>query len=287
MSHTQDTDYTSDAELSRDVAIAAGQLLVDLRESYGPIDPEDKDRANALRKEADRTSNDLILERMRAARPNDAFLSEEAKDDLIRLDADRVWIIDPLDGTFEYGQGRVDFAVHIVLWVRDPSSVTGGRLEASTVELPAQHLTRTVLDAPLSLGGLPTDRPIRIVASRSRPPKTLGRTKDILLEKLQAQGLAEHGIEVIDVGSVGAKVNEILLGRADAYVHDTGFYEWDVAAPLRIAQLHGLVVGHVDQQPIAFNNESPYVTSLRVSHPDLAGLLDESLAQSRDEAHSA
>jgi len=251
-----------DAQLSREVARDAGQLLLALREDFGPVD--DKDAANALRKQADRASHLRIMELLSAARPDDAILSEEGKDDASRLDADRVWIVDPLDGTYEYGQGRVDFAVHIALW--EPTTRT---LSACTVDLPAQGLTRSVLDDVIELPELPTDRPIRIVASRSRPPATLARTVEILSETLAREGVTDKGVEIIDVGSVGAKVNEILSGRAEAYVHDTGFYEWDVAAPYGVALHYGLVPSHVDGSPVLFNQMPPYVTDLVVSHPAL------------------
>ena len=254
---------STDSELSVASAVEAGQLLLDLRATFGDLDPADTDTANRLRKEADRASHLLIVDRLGSARPNDCILSEEGKDDLARLSADRVWIVDPLDGTFEYGQGRSDFAVHIVLWVRDESAPTGGRLEASTVELPAQKLTRTDT-APADLSfALPTDRPIRIGASRSRAPKWLPAAVVTLAERLGRE------VEVIDVGSVGAKVNEILCGRADAYVHDTGFYEWDVAAPYAVAHRYGLHASHVDGAPIVFNADPPYVTSLLVAIPPL------------------
>lgn len=260
---TTDTGVSlGDAELSREVARDAGQLLLALREDFGPVD--DKDAANALRKQADRASHLRIMELLSAARPDDAILSEEGKDDASRLDADRVWIVDPLDGTYEYGQGRVDFAVHIALW--EPATRT---LSACTVDLPAQGLTRSVLDDITELPELPTDRPIRIVASRSRPPATLARTVEILGETLAREGVTDRGVEIIDVGSVGAKVNEILSGRADAYVHDTGFYEWDVAAPYGVALHYGLVPSHVDGSPVMFNQMPPYVTDLVVSHPAL------------------
>lgn len=264
--------HRSDAELSRDVAQEAGRLLLDLRASFGPID--DKDAANALRKQADRASHELIMERLTAARPDDAILSEEGKDDASRLQADRVWIVDPLDGTYEYGQGRVDFAVHIALW--QPATA---ELTACTVDLPAQGLTRSVLDDVAPIAPLPTDRPIRIVASRSRPPATLPQTVDILARLLAERGLGEHGVEIIDVGSVGAKVNEILLGRADAYVHDTGFYEWDVAAPYGVARHYGLVPSHVDGTEVGFNAMPPYVSDLTVMHPDLVDLLRAALRE--------
>ena len=267
-------DARTDAEISRDVAQVAGALLLELRDGYGPID--DKDAANALRKLADRTSHERIMELLSAARPDDAILSEEGKDDAARLDAERVWIVDPLDGTWEYGQGRADFAVHIALW--EPMVQ---RLSACTVDLPAQGLTRSVLDADPALEGLPTDRPIRIVASRSRPPATLPQTVSILSELLADQGITDRGVEIVDVGSVGAKVNEILAGRAEAYVHDTGFFEWDVAAPYGVAAHYGLVPSHVDGSPVVFNQMPPYVADLVVSHPALVASLREALGRAR------
>jgi len=261
---------TTDAELSREVAREAGQLLLALREGFGPID--DKDAANDLRKQGDRNAHVRIMELLSGARPGDAILSEEGKDDASRLDAERVWIVDPLDGTYEYGQGRVDFAVHIALWEPGPR-----RLSACTVDLPAQGLTRSVLEPVEGPAPLPTDRPIRIVASRSRPPATLPRTVELLAESLAASGVNEHGVEIIDVGSVGAKVNEIISGRAEAYVHDTGFYEWDVAAPYGVAMHYGLVPSHLDGSPVIFNQMPPYVTDLMVSHPDLVAPLRSAL----------
>ncbi len=262
----------SDAELSRDVAREAGRLLLDLRASFGPID--DKDAANALRAEGDRASHLLIMDLLSAARPHDSILSEEGKDDDRRLSAERVWIVDPLDGTFEYGQGRADFAVHVALW--EPA---GAVLSATTVDLPAQGLTRSVLDDVAAPAPLPTDRPIRIVASRSRPPATLPATVAILGRLLAESGITDRGVEIVDVGSVGAKVNELIAGRADAYVHDTGFFEWDVAAPYGVALHYGLVPSHVDGSPVLFNAMPPYVTDLLVSHPDLVAPLRAALRE--------
>ena len=266
MSSTPLADAT-DMEVSAIVAAEAGRLLLELRDGFGPV--EDRETADALRKKADATSHELIVARLADARPGDCVLSEEGADDLARLQAERVWIVDPLDGTWEYGQGRVDFAVHIVLWNADPAAPGGGRLTAGTVDLPAQGLARRSDDVPVPVRGLPQDRPIRIVASRTRPPAVLADVVAALDESLRAQG-HPYGVEVIDVGSVGAKVNEILSGRAEAYVHDTGFYEWDVAAPLAVAHAHGLTASHVDGRPVSFNLERPYVTDLLVGLPDFA-----------------
>ncbi len=257
----------TDMEVSASVAAEAGRLLLELRDGFGPV--EDKDRADALRKQADASSHELIVARLAQARPGDCVLSEEGADDLARLGAERVWIVDPLDGTWEYGQGRVDFAVHVVLWHADPAAPGGGRLSAGTVDLPAQGLARRSDDVPVPARALPQDRPVRIVASRTRPPAVLADVVAALDASLREQG-HPHGVEVIDVGSVGAKVNEILSGRAEAYVHDTGFYEWDVAAPLAVAHAHGLTASHVDGSPVSFNRERPYVTDLLVGLPAFA-----------------
>lgn len=275
-----DLATADDQTVSATVAAEAGRLLLDLRASAGEITT--REDADALRKRADRTSHELIVARLAQARPGDAVLSEEGADDPVRLDADRVWIVDPLDGTWEYGQGRVDFAVHIVLWNRDADAPGGGRLTAGTVDLPAQGLARRQDDTPVAQRGLPTDRPVRIVASRTRPPATLARAVEMLGEQLAGDGHTT-GVEVIDVGSVGAKVNEILSGRAEAYVHDTGFYEWDVAAPLSVAHAHGLVASHIDTSPIAFNQPRPYVTDLLVGLPVIADRLRAAMAQAAAE----
>lgn len=249
----------SDAQVSRLIACEAGQLLLALRESAGQIAPDDRAGADALRKTADRESHLLIMRLLAEHRPDDAVLSEEGKDSDARLGAARCWIVDPLDGTWEYGLGRPDFAVHVALW-----DAAAKRLEAGTVDLPAQGLTRSVLDEIVDQEFEATDRPVRIVASRTRPPAVLPAVVALLTEQLGRE------VEVVDVGSVGAKVNEILCGRADAYVHDTGFYEWDVAAPYSVARHQGLVASHVDGRDIDFNCMPPYVTDLLVGRRWLA-----------------
>lgn len=256
---------TSDAELSRTIAQEAGALLLSMRDAHGSL--EDWAGADHLRDRADRASHELLVAALASARPADEVLSEEGRrDDPARTGAARVWIVDPLDGTWEYGQGRADFAVHVALW-------EGGEVRASTVDLPAQGLTRSVLDAPAAPAPMPTDRPVRVVASRTRPPAALPRAVELLSERLAAAGITSMGAEVIDVGSVGAKVNEILSGRAEAYVHDTGFYEWDVAAPYGVARHYGYLASHVDGAPMTFNHTPPYVTDFMVGHPVVFDML--------------
>lgn len=280
----------SDAELAVLLAREAGAELLALREafdagdSFGALDETTGDaaadadaakaQADELRKRGDALAHALIAARLAEHRPDDALLSEEGKDDESRLAAQRVWIVDPLDGTWEYGQGRADFGVHIVLW-----DAAKQQLLAGCVELPAQGLTRSVTEQVIDVDVVRSDRPIRIVASRTRPPAALPQIVDRLAVILNEEGVTDAGVEIVDVGSVGAKVNEILAGRADAYVHDTGFYEWDVAAPYCVAEYHGLVASHLDGTPVTFNHMPPYVTDLLVSRPWLAPSLRRAIAE--------
>lgn len=268
----------SDAELSRSIAREAGQLLLALREDFfkdRPAETIDKTVSDLLRDQADRAAHLFIMERLSAGRPADAILSEEGKDNDLRLSSSRVWIVDPLDGTWEYGQNRRDFAVHIALW-----DTSQQKLSAGTVDLPAQGITRSVLDTE-NLPDLGTDGTIRVVASRSRPPKTLKETVARLGEILVEANVSHHKIEIVDVGSVGAKVNEILCGRADIYLHDTGFFEWDVAAPYIVAEHYGLMASHMSGEPITFNHMPPYVTDLVVSRAELYPHVLQALKETR------
>ena len=225
----------ADALVSRDVARETGALLLDIRRSFGELDPADRARARELRDTADREAHEHIVRRMAGERPDDAVLSEEGDDaDLARLDASRVWIVDPLDGTWEYGQGRDDFAVHVALWSRD-----GGVLSAGAVDLPAQGVTWSVADDAPPPAPRPADRPLRVVVSRSRRPVLLDDVLARVVARLAADGVPSPEFEVLEVGSVGAKVGELLAGRAELYLHDSGFSDWDLAAPLAVALHRG------------------------------------------------
>jgi 3'(2'), 5'-bisphosphate nucleotidase len=262
----------SDGELSLLIARQAGQLLLKLRDSYGELDPFDRLQATALRTQGDRLSHELLAAALEEHRPGDAVLSEEGADNAERLDAERLWIVDPLDGTWEYGQGRWDFAVHVALW--EPRIA---RLSACSVDLPAQEVSRSMLDDVTDEPPFPTDRPVRVVASRTRPPQGLGEALQHLADLLGASGLNTHGVELLDVGSVGAKVNELVSGRAELYVHDSGFYEWDVAAPYGVARHYGFVPSHLNGDEIHFNHMPPWVPNLLVAHPLIVDMARDAL----------
>ena len=243
----------NDAELAGDLATRAGELLLTLRADSGFGDPD------VLRKAGDRNSNELLVAALREARPDDAILSEESADDLTRLEADRVWIVDPLDGTLEYGEeGRTDWAVHVALWERGSVSGVGG-LTAGAVALPGLGRTLT------TDGDLPTPgdaaTPLRFAVSRTRRPPWF----DAMAER--AGGVA------VPIGSAGMKAMSVVLGDVDAYVHSGRMKEWDSAAPAAVAAAAGLHVSRLDGSPVEYNTRERLTPDLLICLPDIADRL--------------
>jgi 3'(2'), 5'-bisphosphate nucleotidase len=238
-----------DATLARDLATRAGQLLLQLRARMGYDDPD------ALRAAGDLHSHEFLMAELATARPDDAVLSEEGADDLSRLDADRLWIVDPLDGTSEYGElDRTDWAVHVALWER--GSMAASRLTAAAVALPARRTTLSTDGGFPSLppGGVPP----RLAISRSRPPA------------LVADVAARVGAVLAPIGSAGMKAMAILLGEADAYLHQGRMKEWDSAAPMAVSAAAGLHVSRLDGSPLEFNTAERLTPDLLICQPSLA-----------------
>lgn len=242
----------TDAELAADLAEEAGQLLLKVRAEIG------HDFPSALGDAGDIAANALLIRRLRAERPGDAVLSEEAHDDLARLRADRVWIIDPLDGTREFSlPHRDDWAVHVALWQR--TGEEDGTITDAAVALPAMgevHRSDTV-----STPSPPRPGPIRITASSNRPPAVLWRLRDRL------------DIEFVRIGSAGAKAMAVVRGDADAYIHAGGQWEWDNAAPAGVLQAAGLHATRIDGSPLRYNRPDPYLPDLLMCRPEIAELL--------------
>jgi 3'(2'), 5'-bisphosphate nucleotidase len=227
-------------------ATAAGNLLLELRRRLTVADTDVK----ALRDEGDRRSNELLLELIADAYPADAVLSEESKDNPARLQSRRVWIVDPLDGTREFGEvDRSDWAVHVALAV-DGMPVVGA------VALPGRGMTLTTSPAPI----VPArgDGPLRLLVSRTRPPALALE----LARRLEA--------ELVPMGSAGAKTMAVVLGEADVYVHAGGQYEWDSCAPVAVALAAGLHVTRIDGSPLRYNQPNPWLPDQVVCRPDLA-----------------
>jgi 3'(2'), 5'-bisphosphate nucleotidase len=228
------------------IAAEAGSALLTLRRRLETGDVDTR----ALRDEGDRSSHDLILRALAEAYPHDPVLSEEGKDDQARLNSRRVWIVDPLDGTREFGEaGRTDWAVHVALAV-------DGVPVAGAVALPARDLTLTT-DPPPRLAP-PTRGAPRLVVSRTRPPAV-------------ALALATRlGAELVEMGSAGAKAMAVVLGEADVYVHSGGQYEWDSAAPVAVAAAAGLHVSRIDGSPLLYNQPNPWLPDLLICRRDQA-----------------
>jgi len=232
---------TDDDLLAAELAEQAGKLLLDLRAGGG--DPGD------LRDAGDRLSHEFLTAELAARRPGDAVLSEEGRDDMARLAADRVWIVDPLDGTREFGEpGRTDWAVHVALWER-------GALTAGAVALPAQGevmaTTAPPVVPPVNGSAGPGGR-LRVVVSRTRPPAFLERLSE------------EMSVTLMPLGSAGAKAAVVLRGEADAYVHAGGQYEWDSAAPAAVALAAGLHASRLDGSALQYNRPDPVLPDILI-----------------------
>lgn len=254
-----------DLELASEIARATGDRLVELRREFGSVGAGDNTRRNELMAEGDRTAQAVIADLLLRERPGDAVLSEEAPDSRVRLEARRVWIIDPLDGTSEFGQGRGDFAVHVALW---QGTAGVGQITDAVVDVPVKgELWSTAKGRPAPL---PTDRPLRMVVSRSRRPAGLDELLAAVTDAAISSGVNASGIVEANVGSVGAKIGEILAGRAEAYLHPGGLREWDLAAPYACAMAHEYAFLRGAQQ--MFNRMPPVAGPVLIVHPDIAAL---------------
>ncbi len=233
----------SDHHLAARLATQAGELLLAVRDELADATATERKSAG------DKRSHEFLMQALETARPGDAVLSEEGVDDPRRLKAERVWIVDPLDGTREFSEpGRTDWAVHVALW-------TAGALAAGAVGLPAQNLTLATPDvaAPPMQSGPP-----RIVVSRTRPPAIALRVRE------QLDGT------LVEMGSAGAKVAAVVQGLADVYVHAGGQYEWDSAAPVAVARAAGLHTSRIDGSPLTYNHRDPLLPDLLVCRAQYA-----------------
>ena len=231
----------TDAELAAHLAKIAGNILIEVRDS-GMF------TGKALGKAGDQTANQFLINALREQRPDDGLLSEESRDTDERLSKDRVWIVDPVDGTREYGEARTDWAVHVALCVN-------GRPETGAVALPGLGIVLRS-DAPIALPA-PPDRP-RMVVSRTRPAAEAVAVSDTI------------GAELIGMGSAGAKSMAVVRGEAEIYLHTGGQYEWDSAAPAAVALAHGLHASRIDGSRLVYNNADTYMPDLLICRAEWA-----------------
>jgi 3'(2'), 5'-bisphosphate nucleotidase len=235
--------HLDDAALAARLAEEAGRLLLHVRENSGLA-------GKALGEAGDAAANRLLCDAIRAARPDDGLLSEEERDNPERLTKSRVWIIDPVDGTREYSEGRADWAVHVALAVDGVASI-------GAVALPGLGGGKVLRsDQPKPLAPMPP-RP-RFVVSRTRPPREAEAVSEML------------GGELVAMGSAGAKAMAVARGEAEVYLHSGGQYEWDSCAPVAVAAAFGLHCSRIDGARLIYNNLQTYVPDLLICRPELA-----------------
>jgi len=241
----------TDHEIASSLASSAGEVLLQVRgQQFADL--------TARKAAGDAEAHRYLVEQLRRLRPADAVLSEEGADDLVRLDRERVWIVDPLDGTREFAElERADWAVHVALWER-------GELVAGAVALPAESRVFSTAE-PTVLPDRP-DGPLRLVVSRSRPMPLVTR----LAERL--------GARLLPMGSAGAKAMSVVRAESDAYVHGGGQYEWDSAAPVAVARAARLHTSRLDGSPLIYNQPDPWLPDLVICRPELADELLHALA---------
>jgi 3'(2'), 5'-bisphosphate nucleotidase len=242
----------ADDRLAAELAAEAGRLLLALRSEGG--DPDE------LRKAGDRSSHEFLAAQLATQRPADAILSEEGRDDPARLAAERVWIVDPLDGTREFGEpGRADWAVHVALWER-------GALSAGAVALPAEDRVLSTAGPPPAPEPPPPGLPLRVVVSRTRPPALLEELSQLI------------DLSLVPLGSAGAKAAAVIKGEADAYIHGGGQYEWDSAAPVAVAQAAGLHASRLDGSALTYNPPDPMLPDILICPAALARTLLDAIS---------
>ena len=233
----------TDAELAAHLAACAGRILIEVRRS-GMFE------GKALGLAGDQVANQFLVHALRQARPDDGLLSEESKDTEERLAKSRVWIVDPVDGTREYGEERSDWAVHVGLAI-------DGVPEVGAVALPG-------LDGGLVLR---TDRPQPVPAHTGAPRLLVSRTRPAA----EALAVAERlGGELVAMGSAGAKAMAVVRGEADIYLHSGGQYEWDSCAPAAVARAHGLHTSRIDGSPLIYNQPDTYMPDLLICRSEWA-----------------
>jgi 3'(2'), 5'-bisphosphate nucleotidase len=247
----------TEAAAARDVAAAAGELLLEIRAGL-----DRNVSADEVRRVGDKRSNDLIVSMLREQFPQDGILSEELPATVGGHGSDRVWVVDPLDGTREFGEaGRSDWAVHVAL-------VSAGRLTAGAVALPAQARS-TLCSEDERRQPAPRARPIRVLASRTRPAR-----------EARALAAALDG-ELLAMGSAGAKIVAVVQGRAEVYVHSGGQHVWDSAAPVAVARASGFHASRLDGSPLDYSLETTWLPDLVVCRPDLREAVLEALGDLR------
>ncbi len=201
--------------------------------------------------EADLAANEVILNSLSDGFPNDGILSEELKDDLVRRQNSRVWVVDPLDGTREFVDRVGQFVIMIGLAVE-------GEPVVGAVYHP---ITGRCWMASKGGGAFIESasgerRPIRVSQRKPEDGIRLVLTRSHLFEGVEEIKKRLGVVELKQLGSVGLKVGAITEDEADLYVHISEHTkEWDSCAPHAILEEAGGVLTDLGGNPITYNRE--------------------------------
>ena len=218
---------------------------MELRDNHGPAHSP-----WVLRDQGDDLAHRLLVDALATHRPDDIVLSEEGAEDRRRLVSPRCWIVDPLDGTYDFPfPDSIEWAVHVAL-------VEDSRPTAAAVAVPGMGKVFATDDATGHAGRNGRDVPL-VVSGRSS-----GYAAAAVADRL--------GGELTACGSAGVKAMLVVSGAVDVYVHASGLWEWDVCAPAAVAEASGLVVTDLDGEEIVYNKSRPIVRGLVISRPEFA-----------------
>jgi len=264
---TTQNHFEEELETAERAAREAGAIIMGYYGKEYVI--EEKSKNNPVTT-ADLEANKKIQEILLGRYPGDGWLSEESKDDLKRLAAPRVWVIDPIDGTREFIEKVPQFAVSIGL-------VVEGRATVGVVYNPAQA---KLYKAARGAGAMLNDSSIRVtprekvegaslIVSRSEPRKRF-------------QPFAEL-CNVQPVGSIAFRLALIAGGEGDGMLTFRALHEWDVCGGVAIVEGAGGVVIDGQGNNIVFNRRDSLCRGMVASNPALAkslhGMLAKSLAE--------
>jgi len=260
--------FDREIELATELARDAGAILLAHYHSSFLVEQ----KINALQEleevtAADREANDLIVHRLLTEFPDDGILAEESKDTERRLEKDRVWLIDPMDGTKNFIQRDGDFAVQIGLSV-------SGEVVAGAVYQPARDVLYRAVHgdgAWIEMNGGSAQR--MSVSARTDPKEMVMASSRSHRSPRMQRVVSEFGFKnEVRRGSVGVKIGLITEQQADLYMHlSPSTKQWDTCAPQIILEEAGGRLTDLFGQPLRYNgvrvdNQNGIVATNGASH---------------------
>lgn len=269
---------SNDQRLAEDLAAQAGRLLTDLRVA--------RVEAEELGAFAEGEAKSVMLDRLAVARPHDVVYGEWDPDARARLDAERVWFVDPLDGIRSYQiQGRPDWAVHVALWeagAEGAGTAGAGGITACAIAMPAYgrvlHGDGAITYQPMSIIRGPRPGPLV-------PPREDGRLR-IAVSESEPPAFAEDlaadlGASLAHLGSGGGKTAAVVEDECDAYIHTSGHHQWDSAAAVGVVHQRGLHASRLDGSELVYNAEEIKFPDLLVCKPEVADRIIDAVSAYR------